>query len=572
MQKLFLKIGAVLFSMLIFSSSLYGQNFEEGLRFYQQKDYEQAIAAFNNAKSTEAYLFAGKSFYAMGRYQQAQSNLNLIPQDAAAAITQEALYTSALVQFQLKNFASSLNNLYRVIDNNDDPSLNLDAKQLYGQILNYLTAGQRLSALSEISFDEIKYDLFESALGKIDFNEAKELMREAKSSIEDEEWNKKIEATESELSGSSGYTQEYGRASGELSPPDGTIYNIGLALPQYQPDEQEFSIVKSIYFGALLAANEFNDNNRDAKTSVHFVNTGTSSDGLRPKIEQFSKNYQGDALIGPLFSQQAEPMIPISTDLKIPTIAPLANSKLNSDNSFLFQSNPTFAMHGRAMARYAVQELQMERFAVLARRGSLGASSAEAFRDEAEKLGAEIIHYFIEDMQPNEYEVSQYTKYFGANADPIDAVYAPFTGQSSLSLIDFLLADLRVMNNPPVILGSQEWQKLNYASSKYNQLDIYFSQGYYLDNKGMQLAQFNNNYRNAFNSQANQFAMIGYDTATFILNTLQRVKNPALLKTALLSSPQYYGLVSNIHFDDEQTNKAVKILTVSERGELIVRQ
>lgn len=565
---LFLSVVFILFAQ---ARPACAQDFEEGLQLYEQQEYEKALSIFNRITNTEGYLFTGKSLYAMGRYRQAQSNLNNIPDDAPKSIYFENIYTSALIDFQIKEFGNALNKLYRVINSDTEASLRLDAKQIYRQLLNYLTAEQRLSALSIAESDELKFDLMETALGKVTYEEAQEILDASKSELEEDEWIEKAEDIETKISSAQNYRRSLSNSGNILRAPDGTIYNIGIALPAYKPKDQEFAIVRSLYYGTLLAAENFNQNNRNAKIATHFIDTEASTEGLRSIIQQFLDDKRGDALIGPLFSEQAEAMIPITTELKIPAIAPLANSQINSDNSYLFQSNPTFGMHGKEMARYAVRELQMERFAVLAQRGSSGASSAEAFIDEAENLGAEITYTFVEDLQANEYEISQYSRYFGSKEDPIDAVYAPFTGPTALTLIDLLLVDLKAMNNPPVVLGSQEWQKLNFSSTKYNRLDIHFSEGYYLSSENSRLSRFKNNYRNKFGSEPDQFAMIGYDISSFVFNSLDNAVNPALLEPAIRNHPLYQGLVNDIQFNGKNINRAVKIFEVTKSGELITK-
>lgn len=569
------KVAVTLLGLFFLTSLSYpvyaqSQQFETGLEFYQNGDYEQAAAAFNTMRDSRAYLFAGKSYYAMGRYQQAQANLNNVAPDAPPAIYQEAIYTSALIDFQLKQFGDALSKLHQMMSNDVHVSLRLDAKQLYRQIQNYLTAGQRITILPELSAGQIKFDLLKFAMGKASYSQAVELYNVFEANT-DGEWRNKAEEISSHLSSEANYNDAYGSLNSQLRPPEGTIYNLGIALPEYQPDATEFSIVKSLYQGAFIAAQDFNEEQDNAKVALHFIDSGTANDLLESSIEQFAENHQGDALIGPLFSEQAEPLIPHVNEFKIPTIAPLANSYINSTGSYLFQANPTFAIHGREMARYAVNELNLQRFAIIARRGSAGASSAEAFRDEAEKLGAQIEYYFVEDLHSNAYEISQYTQYFGSQEQPIDAVYAPLTGNASLTVIDLLLADLRIMPTPPIVLGSQEWQRLDYSSSKYDRLHIYFSQGYYSDDRGMRMVRFRNTYQQAFNTDPNQYSMIGYDVAKFLLSNLDNVGNPALLKSSMLEHPLYRGLINDILFDGGNVNEALQILEIKEGKLRLVR-
>jgi hypothetical protein len=61
----------------------------------------------------------------------------------------------------------------------------------------------------------------------------------------------------------------------------------------------------------------------------------------------------------------------------------------------------------------------------------------------------------------------------------------------------------------------------------------------------------------------NRFAMIGYDTASYLLRTLDNIANPQLLKDALKSQPSYEGLINNINFRNTHINQEVKIFKIT---------
>lgn len=555
----------IIFLAFSFSTipTLQAQSFEEGLKYYQQENYREALDVFNQITTPQGYLFTAKSLYALRQYREAQANLNNIPEDAPPALYYEAQYTSALVNFQQKKFSEALSKLYNVYNAGLSGDLNFNANQLYGQILNYLTGPQRLAAMRNITAPEVKFDLLESGLGKIPYSEARQLYEVFVESTDNDEWSDKASEFESSLRNQQAYREKYGQSVNQLEPPTGTVYTLNVALPAFQPQESEFEIVKTLYFGAVLAVDEYNDQNRNTKAYINFTNTDGSSE-IRSDLQRFVNEQYGDAVIGPLFSNQAKSMVPLVTELQLPTIAPLANDNLNAQNSYLFQANPTFTLHGKQMARYAINELGLNNFGIIAQRNSNGATSAEAFRDEAESLGARITHYFIEDLQTNQYAISNYTSRFGSASRPIEAVYAPFTGRSALTLIDLLIRDLRSMNNAGLtILGSQEYQNLDFRSSKYQNLELYFSSSTYQTNRSVQLSRFKNDYKRKFGTTGNQYSMIGYDVTRFILNALQKVGNPQLLRSALLNYPEYRGLVRNIHFDGGNVNKAVGIFGIS---------
>ncbi len=545
------------------------QYLEEGIRNYKQQNYRAALSIFNQIDSQQASLLAGKSYYALRRYDEAQNILNDLLDEAVPKIYFEAAYTSALADFQQKQYANSLNKLYQVFENSTSESLNASAERLYNQILNYLTARQRLSALENVSSEQVRFQLIESALGKVSYSQFQELVSEFYDETDEDEWIERMQELKTSLSDSIAYQTEYGEASNTFRAPDGTAYNIGIILPDFNPDAPEFSITQGIFLGATMAVEEYNDNHSRTKVYLSFLPTGSSN--VDEITENFKENDYGDLIVGPLFSDQAEAMVGLSADYAIPVIAPLANAKFESSESLFFQANPTFSIHGKMMARFAVQELDMDRFAVLVARNTNGALSAEAFAQEVEQLGGKIVHYFVEDLESDNYDISPYTKYFDSESEPVDAVYAPFTENRTSYLISQLAESNNRVPEPVTLLGSQKWSDIDFETDVYSRGEVYFSQSAYRGNNN-RVSAFRNRFRQRFNFPANQYAAIGYDVVKFVMQALDEVGNPAILGKAIQMQPFYEGLMKNIYFDGSHVNQAVKILEVGSGGDLILRQ
>jgi ABC-type branched-subunit amino acid transport system substrate-binding protein len=70
---------------------------------------------------------------------------------------------------------------------------------------------------------------------------------------------------------------------------------------------------------------------------------------------------------------------------------------------------------------------------------------------------------------------------------------------------------------------------------------------------------FESEFRLRFESQPNQFAYIGYDATSVLLESLQRVQNPKYLKEGLKSLNNYRGLINRVSFDGSRINQNVKI-------------
>lgn len=574
--------GLMIAVLTTFTPGMAGaQNFDDGLNLFEQGRYEEALSVFQELDSPQARLFEGKSYFSLGQYLKAKAVLDLAQRNSVTEIYREALYTSALADFQLRQFGSALSKLEKVSNASIQTPLITEAINLYDDILNYLTLEQRRQAYQEVSSSKIKYDLIRSAMGKVTYPTAKLLIREFRNTVPDSVAENYIEDLNRSISDSLNYAMQIAFGQ-QLETPNGTIYNIGVALPSYEPGDRDFGVSQGLYFGHILAAEEFNQQNPDKKAFIRYNNTGANKDSSEYLMTSLAWNYNVDAILGPLYSEPAVKLARLAELYQIPMLAPLANSDtLNVDNPYFYLANPTFASHGRKMAEFAVNELNMDTLGVLAERNSLGEASAFAFRDRAEKLGAKVAHFFVEDLESQGYEITEYSKYFITDSasvrsrsrltdslrySGIDGLYAPFTGQAAPTLIDLLLIDLNAMNSKISILGSQEWGATEIPEDRLQNRNIYFSESYFLNTKSDRVERFREDYRNRFGVEANRFAMIGYDAAIFLLNTLEEVKNPALLKNALSTQPLYEGIIGNIKFGGKHVNQEVKIFKLSREG------
>ncbi|WP_445666147.1 ABC transporter substrate-binding protein [Fodinibius sp. AD559] len=568
---LFLSIAFFLFQL---SNLSYAQSLEEGINYYQQGDYEEAIQIFNDIDTPQGRLFSGKSYYSLGQYLTAKTYLNQVDQKAEDEIYLEAKYTTALVDFQLGLYGNALNRLYDLKDQSIKTQLVTNGRQLYNEILGYLTLNQRKTAFQQAKSPEIKYDLIKAAIGSVPLEDARTLYSQLIQSKIDTASSAMQELSET-LADSMNYATER-RYDNQVNAPKGIVYDLGAALPSHSNSGSEFEVARGLHFGYILAAEEFNQQNTDKKAFIRHQNTSANMDSAGHAMTTLAWNYHADAVLGPLFSEPAHKMADLAEQYQIPLIAPLANSDtLNVDNPYVYQANPTFTSHGRKMAEYAVQSLRMDTLAVLTEKNSLGEASAFAFRDKAEKLGAKVVHFFVEDLESQGYDLTDYTKFFTSDSAKIDSlnnyhhldgIYAPFTGQPASTLAELLLVDMEAMGSDIPVMGSQEWGNFDIPEIQLENQPIYFSESYYINQKSKRVEQFKEIFKQRFDTEPNRFAMIGYDVASYVLETLKSVENPAYLKNALKTQPMYKGIISNINFKGEHINQEVKIFEMSKNG------
>ncbi|TYP95184.1 ABC-type branched-chain amino acid transport system, substrate-binding protein [Fodinibius salinus] len=567
-------ITLLVFSLSLGVSTVQAQSFEEGLSLYQKGEYEQSAPIFSNLNTDKGMLFAGKSYFGMGKYLTSKTYLNQLTKDTKKELYLEAQYQLALADFQLGNYGTALSRLQKFNNERRKTQLVTDALQFYEDILSFLTMNQRKNAFQQVESPQIKYDLAASAIGKVDYPVAK-ILYDQLEDIKIDTSSKAMRDLQKILSDSVSYAVEQTFSNRINSTPDGITYNIGAALPSYKSDAREYQVAQGLYYGFVLAAEKFNQRHPDKKAFIRYQNTAAHKDTAAHKMTNMAWKYNVDAVLGPLFSEPAKRMAELAEQYQIPMLPPLANSdSLSISNPYVYQANSTFVSHGKRMAKYAVEELDMDTLAVLAERNSRGEASSYAFRDEAERRGARVVHFFVEDLASKGFELTEYTKYFttdtakidSAQYHQLDGVYAPFTGQAASSLGELLLADLQAMNSKLPVLGSPAWGNMNIPEEQLGNRKVYFSESYYVNSKSPKVKQFQETFTKRFDTDPNRFAMIGYDTATFVLKTLNRIGNPAQLKDALQNQPVHKGLANNISFDGSHVNKEVKVFVITRDG------
>lgn len=564
------KITLSIYFFLFASIPVLGQTIEMGKNLYQQGDYERAIFVFERLQSEEAQLFLGKSHFAQRNYLKALSLLHQFDVNSDAEYYQDALFTSALAHFQLNNFSESLETLNALIHNTSTSPITRAADKMYDDIIGFLTPKQRFDTFKSVSEDEIRLDILEFSMGKVDFNTATVLLNlYERSAITENQL--RLNRVKTQLSDSVSYASQV-RMNYLLTAPVGMEYNIGVVLPEFDFDSPEYEIPQHLYYGIQLAVEQFNRENAEQKAFITYqsTNAGKSPEEI---VADFVFNQGVDVIIGPLFSQIAKPFSDLAEQYEIPMVLPLANAdSLDLYNNYVFQLNPAFGTQGKIMARKAI-ELGYDTLGVIAESRSLGAPAARAFRHEAERLGGYIEYYFEEDLESLGYDIRDYTQFFTTDTldsvDMVKAVYAPFTGTIAQTLIESMLTDLEAMRSEVAIFGSEEWQEINIEARRLDSTQLYFSRSFDVDTSTTNAREFISEFRIRFQTDPNQFAYIGYDAAYIILDQLSFIKNPAYLRDYLRRLKGYKGLSIDVSFNGTHVNEAIGFDRMIRESELL---
>ncbi|MGA9365794.1 MAG: penicillin-binding protein activator, partial [Bacteroidota bacterium] len=109
-------------------------------------------------------------------------------------------------------------------------------------------------------------------------------------------------------------------------------------------------------------------------------------------VRTLSRDKEVVAILGPVYSGEVTASANSANESGVPLITPTANANgLSSLGPCIFQANPDYDLRGRAAARYAMQQLGLRTFALLAPSDSYGKLMAESFATEVGRLGGKVI-------------------------------------------------------------------------------------------------------------------------------------------------------------------------------------
>jgi ABC-type branched-subunit amino acid transport system substrate-binding protein len=557
---------------------------QELLALYEQGLDSVIIQRYSSPVTEAESYYLASSYIRLGQYNQA---LILLSTLTKASNSEQSIWWNAeanLAQskllFFLGNHATALEQAYALtIRSTATENQKNRAAMLVEEILAFLSPSSLAQLFTNHYPLELKASILEELMYAIPYELASsyflDLQQLAKESVESN--NLTLSRIERQLSTPIQYRSRYNPTK-QYNAPNGFHYRLGVLLPTYTVDDPRYAVVQDLYKGMSFAAEKFNANTADAKMFLLYKSTtDTMSMNMDVQAEhselqhfahtQFSSLVIGDrvnAIIGPLFSNEAPLYAPLAEEYEIPIFLPLANAdSLDLHNNYMFQMNPSFSSQGANLARYAVETLGYDTLGILAEKGSLGEAAAHSFLRESERLGAFVAYDFVENLEERGYGITDFTQYFTTDTldsvTIIDAVYAPFTGTIAQTLIESLLTDLEAMQSTIDILGSEEWGGVTINSSRLPETNVYFSRGFSVDTTQTKTQLFATSYQERFGDLPTNFSYIGYDVAHYVMRELYSVKNPKALKNRIKTSPVYDGHAFTIDFRNTHINSSVFI-------------
>ena len=298
-------------------------------------------------------------------------------------------------------------------------------------------------------------------------------------------------------------------------------------------------------------------------------------------------------IIGPLLSDEVAIAGKVARDYLIPIFSPSASTYgLVDENSFMFRNALTREIQAKFLAEYAVNTLQLKRFAVLHPYEPFGLELKDTFIKEVESFGGEVVVVTGYDRTQNDFK-KQIFELGGVEDDELEkigrelvlseGVIPDFSSPSTFSrpLIDMghwsgddveklkvslelsydaifipgvydkvglIIPQLAFYNvNTVSLLGTNGWNspELVTMGGKYL-TNVYFVDGFYPDSHHVEVQKFVRDFKANFGEEPGYLSAQSFDAANIMINNiLAGAGNRIKMKESLKAVKNFPGVTGN---------------------------
>ena len=304
------------------------------------------------------------------------------------------------------------------------------------------------------------------------------------------------------------------------------------------------------------------------------------------------------AVIGPLFSQVATDIAPLVDELGIPVISPYArDSEFPNLSIYAFRNSLTDATQAKFLAEYAIQVLNLKRFAILYPDEAYGAALKDMFIEHVIRLQGEVVAVApypqdttdfrqpikriggVDDQTMSDLTAgadrttlqlpSNVRPDSGQAAKPYDAIFLPGY-YDSVGLIAPELAFYNITNVQ--LIGSDGWnsEDITTIGEQFVERAI-FVDGFFAKSSAAAVATFASQFQQRYGEPPALLAAQGYDTLQLLAQMLQQndITTRDDLRDSLFQVRDYPGLSGLTTITPEGDSEKIPYLLTIRRGQIV---
>ncbi len=307
--------------------------------------------------------------------------------------------------------------------------------------------------------------------------------------------------------------------------------------------------------------------------------------------EELAEDPSVIAILGPALGKVAEEVASISENARMPTLSSTSISiSALSRNSFFFRNSITDELQGRALAEFAMNELNLKRFAVIYPEDDYGKGLGDSFKENVTAMGGELMvveKYFERDVDfselirkiggMNDAELKEEAIFLAEETEgrelpdcdldrfsvPVlegglwntydEDQYRPFLKLCYEAVfipgfyekIGLIIPQLEFFNIVDVkLLGSNGWNSSDLIGlAKGHPEDFYFVDGFFSESTSKIVKDFVGEFSSFFGESPNILAAQAYDAARIIFEAYQSgKKNRESLREGISETKGFRGV------------------------------
>ena len=374
------------------------------------------------------------------------------------------------------------------------------------------------------------------------------------------------------------------------------IIQIGMLVPL---SGNEAEIGKQIVQGAQLAFDQYTAAS-GARMKLIMCDTRGNMIETAKKTKELVYEHHAPVILGPVLSQDAVVAASILMEKDVVMLSPTANEDgIAGMGPYIFQMNVTLGTLGAKIARYAMDNLNIRDFAIIAPGNDYATALSRGFRQEVEKSGREIVSEETYEPGTQDFKVqfdnlktrllvrkqqrTPVEKSLAGDAVPspktdakllaadssyeIGGIFLPaeaedvamLAPQAAFHRIKTQLLGSTGWHNPKVVVDGKEY--VNNALFSSNLPAGTGMEKEWVDFRGM--------YKSRFGADPDRVAALGYDAASLIAAALRQTGTSASapqIAQALSAIKGYKGASGPISFDGGQRiNTEASIIKIKDK-------
>ena len=573
--------------------------FYRGVDAYEEGRYTEALrlmelldrAYSGHRRSTGSLLMQGKSLYKLGEYRQSLKAFErLISDYPMSNYIDDAFYGAGTVHYRMAHYAEAVINLMTIVDMNGDPNLQRKGARLASEIMDTYVEDEELR------------QLLESVAGER--GNAAITMRLAHRELDEERYQSARQILQGYLDiyPQSPYAAQVVQLMARAEELGLGSIKVGVILPLTGDlAEQGDGLLAGIQYAVRLQ-------NESGGVKIELIVRDSNSDVVQAVIaaQELCHDKEILAIIGEVQSDITAAVAAVAAENSIPLLAPTAlGIGITSIGPSVFQVNGSLYSRGRMLAEYAVQGLGLDRFAILSPADAYGKAMKDAFAETVIALGGEVcsekwyfegdqdlgqqfkgiredgIRQMLEDSlivivskdvfeeRYEEQPVRGDTVFVSSDIQALvdstdlrvttfDGFFLPVYGED----LPYIMPQFAYYNIDARIFGGDYWHDIEALEDHQRYIDgVIFLTDYYIDPSNFKYFRFRDAFRIAMQRTPEKMEVIGYDTASLLLEVVSERALPREGVGIGLAGIQGYNGVRGLYsFNEERVNPNIRLL------------